>query len=92
MMRQKLQVSDIDLKKLIKAASKKIVSFLCECFLNFVNGNVPISKILIENHENSFREILSKQARLKKKKKIFVIELEVLKTVGFSFYVYLNTA
>ena len=68
MLRQMLQVSDIDLKKLIKAASEKVVQFICECFLNVVNGNVPISKTFIENQETSFR----KQAGLKEKKKIFV--------------------
>ena len=92
MLRQTLQVSDIDLKKLMKAASKKIVHFLYECFLNVVNGNVPISKTLIENQKTSFIKILSKKASLKEKKKIFVRELELLKTVAFSCYVYLNTA
>ena len=91
MLRQTLQVSDIDLKKLMKAVSKKIVHFLYECFLKVLNGNVPISKTLIENHETSFRKILSKKTSLKEKK-IFVRELELLKTVAFSCYVYLNTA
>ena len=54
MLRQMLQVSDIDLKKLIKTASKNFVQFLCECFLNVVNGDVAINKKLIEVHEKSF--------------------------------------
>ena len=35
-------------KKLIKTASKNFVQFLCECFLNVVNGNVAINKKLID--------------------------------------------
>ena len=51
-----LQVSDIDLKKLIKAASENFVQFLCECFLNVVNGNVAI----IKKTNRSSRKIISK--------------------------------
>ena len=46
----------------------------------------------IRNHETSFRKILSKQASLKEKRKIFFREIEPLKTVTFLCYVYLNTA
>ena len=84
-----LQVSAIDLKKLIKTASKNFVQFLCECFLNVVNGNVAINKKLIEAHEKSFRKILSKQTGLKEKKRILSRESELLKTVGLSCYFYL---
>ena len=56
MLRQRLQVSDIDLKKLIKAASKNFVQFLCECFLNVVNGNVAINK----KTNRSSQKIISK--------------------------------
>ena len=70
MLQQMLQVSDIKLKKLIKSATKKFIYFLCECFLNVVNGNVSIKKNLIETEESSFRKILSKQTSLKAKKKI----------------------
>ena len=84
-----LQVSDIDLKKLIKAASKNSVQFLCECFLNVVNGNVAINKKLIEANEITFRKILFKQTGLKEKKRILGRESELLKTVGLSCYLYL---
>ena len=63
-----LQSSDINLKKLMKTASKNFIRFLCECFLNVVNGNVEIIKKLIENHKKSFRKILSKQTGLRKRK------------------------
>ena len=85
-----LQVSDIKLKRLIKSATKKFIYFLCECFLNVVDGNVPIKNNLIETEESSFRKILSKQTSLKVKKKIFVRETELLKTVSFACYLYLK--
>ena len=84
-----LQSSDINLKKLIKTASKNFIRFLCECFLNVVNGNVEINKTLIENHEKSFRKILSKQTGLREKKRILGRESELLKAVGLSCYFYL---
>ena len=77
MLQQMLQVSDIKFKKLIKSDTKKLNYFLCECFLNVFNGNVPIKKNLIETEEISFRKILSKQTSLKaEKKKMFVREID----------------
>ena len=70
MLRQILQSSDINLKKMIKTASKKCFQFLCECFLNVVNGNVAINKKLVETHEKAFQKTLSKQTGSKKKKRI----------------------
>ena len=90
MLQQMLQVSDNKLKKLIKSATEKFIYFLCECFLNVVNGNIPIKKNLIETDASSFRKILSKQTRLKAKKKIFVREIELVKTVSFACYLYLK--
>ena len=90
MLQQMLQVSDIKLKKLIKSATKKVFYFLCECFLNVVNGNFPITKNSIETEENSFRKIVSKQTSLKAKKKIFVRAIELVKTVSFACYLYLK--
>ena len=85
-----LQVSDIKLKKLIRSATKKFIYFLWECFLNVVNGNVLINKNLIETAESSFRKILSKQRSLKTKKEMFAREIELVKTVSFACYLYLN--
>ena len=85
-----LQLSDTKLKKLIKSATKKFIYFLCECFLNVANGNVPIKKNLIQTEESSFRKLFSKQTSLKAKKKIFVREIELVKTVSFACYLYLK--
>ena len=84
-----LQSIDINLKKLIKTASKNFIQFLCECFLNVVNGNVAINKKLVETHKKSFRKIISKRTGLKEKKRIFCRESELLKTVSFPCYSYL---
>ena len=74
MLQQMLQVSDIKLIKLIKSATQNFIYFLCKCFLNVVNGNVPIQKTLIEIEESTFRKILSKQTSLRAKKEIFIRE------------------
>ena len=87
MLQQMLQISDI---KLISSASKKFICFICKCFLNVVNGNVPINRNLIETKENSFQKFLSKQASLKAKMEIFVRELDIVKTVSFACYLYLK--
>ena len=58
------------LKKMMKTASKNFIQFICECFLNVVDGNVAINKKLIETHEKSFQKILSKQTGLKEKERI----------------------
>ena len=87
MLRQVLQSNDSNLKKLIKTA-KNFIQFLCECFVNVVNGNVAINKKLIETHKESFRKI-SKQTGLKEKKRILGRESELFKTIGLSCYLYL---
>ena len=56
MLRQMLQSSDINFKKLIKTASKNFIGFLCECFFNVVNGNVEINK----KANRKSRKIISK--------------------------------
>ena len=58
--------------------------------MNVVNVNVPITKNLIETKISSLRKILSKQTSLKAKKKNFVREIELVKTVGFACYLYLK--
>ena len=80
------QSSNINLKKLMKTASKNFIQFLCECFLNVVNGIVTIIKKLIGTHERSIRKTVSKRTCLKEKKRIFGKESELLKTVGLSCY------
>ena len=60
------------LKKFIKKSSNKFIKFLCECFLNVINGNAPTDKSLLENYETSFRHFLSKETSLRKKRQLLV--------------------
>ena len=73
----------------MKISSKNLIQFLCESFLNVVNGNDAINKKLIETHQQSFRKILYKQTGMSEKKRIFGRASELLKTVGLSCYFYL---
>ena len=59
-------------KKFIKKSSNKFIEFLCECFLNVINGNVPTDKGLLENYETSFRIFFSKETSLRKKRQLLV--------------------
>ena len=81
-LRQMRQSSDLNLKKLIKTASKNFIEF----FVNVVNGKVAINEKLIETHKKSVRKSFSKQTGLKKKKRILDREGELLQRIGLSRY------
>ena len=85
-----LDISDTKLKENIERAPNKFIKFLCECFLNIVNGNVPIRKSVVEGYEKSFRKLLSRQTSLKEKRQLFASEIDLVKIVGFACYRYLT--
>ena len=70
-------------KIFIKKPSIKFIKFLCECFLNVINGNVPTDKSLLENYETSFRHFLSKETSLRKKRQLLVKNLHRLRSISF---------
>ena len=77
-------------KKFIKKSSNNFIKFLCECFLNVINGNVPTEKSLLENYETSFRHFLSKETSLSKKHQLLVKNLHLLRSRSLSCYLYLK--
>ena len=70
MLKQTLELSDSNIRKLLKEAPNSLINFLCECLLNVINGNIPVNKLLLKNHEDSFQHLLSKETSLKKKRLI----------------------
>ena len=90
MLRQMLDTSDSNIKKIMKTAPNNFIKFLCECLLNIVNGNVPVNKTKLECYENSFKTLLSDQTSLKQKRKLLAKETELVRIVGFSCYRYLT--
>ena len=85
-----LELSDTKTKDFIKTAPKIYILFLCECFLNVVNGNVPANKNFLKNHKNEFEFILSKETSFKEKRLNLARRIELLKSIGLSCYLYLK--
>ena len=69
MLRRLLKTSDIKSKELVKSEPNSFFNFLCERFLNVVNGNFTVKKTLKQGHKNSLKKLLSKQTSLKNKRK-----------------------
>ena len=90
MLRRMLEMPESKLKKFIKKSSNKFIKFLCECFLNVINGNVPPDKSLLENYETSIRHFLSKETSLRKKRQLLVKNLHLLRSISLSCYLYLK--
>ena len=58
-------------KSIIKGADKDLVDTLCECGLNVLKGNVPLSpgqKKRLKAHKNTLRALSQKKQSLQKKK------------------------
>ena len=71
-LKQMLELSDRNFRKFLKEATNSFINILCECLLNVINVNVPVNKQLLQNQEDSFQQLLSKETSLKKKRFIFV--------------------
>ena len=90
MLKQMLELADINFRKFLKEAPKSFKNILCECLLNVINGNVPVNKQLLKNHEDSFQQLLSKETSLKKKRFILTRKSQLIKAIAFSCYLYLK--
>lgn len=58
----------------IKGASKELIDTICECILNFLNGNLNVPETDLEKlvkHKSSLRKLL-KRISLKEKKKVLI--------------------
>ena len=77
------------LKKFIKKSSNKFTKFVCECFLNVINGNVPADKCLLENYGKTFRQFPSKETSLGEKRQLLVKKLQLLRGINLSCYPHL---
>ena len=90
MLKQMLELSDSNVRKFLKKAPNSFINFLCECLLNVISGNVPVNKQLVTKQEDSFKQLLSKDASLKKKRVILARKSELIKALGFTCYLYLK--
>ena len=90
MLKQMLELSDSNIRKFLKEAPNSFINFPCECLINVINGNVPVNKQLVTKQEDSFKQLLSKETSLKKKRFILARKSELIKAIGFSCYLYLK--
>jgi len=61
-------------KSMVKTADKNLICAICECIQNVVNGNVKITKSMLNKlkpHKNVLRK-LQKKGTLKSKKKLLL--------------------
>ena len=69
-------------KSIIDNADKELISTICECILNCMNGNINLNeetKLKLKRHKNSLRNLLIKKKISVKKKK------NILKQKGGAF-------
>lgn len=62
-------------KQIIKKASNRVIKALCECILNVIRGNVPITRTQREklsSHKSCLRKLSDKKVPLYKKRRILV--------------------
>lgn len=62
-------------KLIIQKASNSVIKALCECVLNVLHGNVPITKAQREKlalHKNCLRKLSNKKVPLYKKRRILI--------------------
>lgn len=63
------------LKAIIHTSDKELITCICECILNCVNGNVKLSERdlgKIKRYKSILRELLSKRKPMKNKKKLLI--------------------
>jgi hypothetical protein len=61
------------MRAIIHTSDKELICCICECILNFVNGNVKVSDEelkRLKKYKKILRELLNKYKPLKYKKKI----------------------
>jgi hypothetical protein len=63
------------LKAIITSSDKELISCICECILNCLNGNIKLKDkeiVGLRPFKRIFRELLIKKKPLKRKKKILI--------------------
>jgi ABC-type dipeptide/oligopeptide/nickel transport system ATPase subunit len=62
-------------KAIIQSSDKELISCICECILNCLNGNIKLTeeqKHKLKHYKKAIRKLLYQQNSLKIKKKILV--------------------
>ena len=64
-----VQLTPDQLKRLIrKTSNREIITLICECLLNVVNGNVPVKIANIESFETAYKYLITPKTSVVKKR------------------------
>ena len=67
--------TDVEKKDFVKIARPEVINAICDCILNILNGNVPISskqKEKLRTKKNILRKLVLKKTNTPKRKKLLV--------------------
>ena len=66
-----VQLNPSQLRSFIrKTTNPQVISVICECLLNVVNGNVSVNIPNIENFEVAYKLLISRKTKLERKRAI----------------------
>ena len=84
MLKLMLQRSTEKQRKLLQQSNDDFITFLCECVLNIMEGNVPIDVKKLEKYENSLRILCNPRTSKIRRRKCLLSEdgLKVIKIIG----------
>ena len=71
MLKQMLELSESNFRKLLKEAPNSFLKFQGECLLNVINGNVPVNKQLLNKSRGLISAFIIKGNKSKEKANYF---------------------
>ena len=79
-LQQMAQSNPIQLQRFIRKSSNiQVISVVCECLLNVVKGNVPVSIPNFNNFEEAYKILINRKTSLEKKSAVILSTLKSIK-------------
>ena len=77
-----------------KTTNPQVISVICECLLNVVNGNVSVNIPNIENFEVAYKLLISRKTKLERKRAIILTKqgFNLIRLILYFCYRYLPSA
>ena len=89
-----VQLKPDQLRRLIrKTSNREIITLICECLLNVVNGNVPVKIANIERIETAYKYLITPKTSVVKKRAIILSKegFHLVRQILYYCYKYLTT-
>ena len=72
-LQHRVQLNPTILRSFIgKSSNTQVISVVCECLLNVVNGNVPVSFPNLNNFEETYKILIHAKTSLEKKSAVIL--------------------